>query len=47
VRSVLTFKRKGNGLVAGNRRTRLTLTVVSGGLDEEEGCLSEAADLNV
>ncbi len=25
----------------------MTLAVVSGGLDEEEGCLSEAADLNV
>ncbi|OGG52827.1 MAG: hypothetical protein A3F84_14200 [Candidatus Handelsmanbacteria bacterium RIFCSPLOWO2_12_FULL_64_10] len=44
---VSTFRRKGNDLVAGNRRARLTLAVVSGGLGEEEGCLSEAADLNV
>ncbi|MSS71088.1 MAG: DUF2357 domain-containing protein [Candidatus Latescibacteria bacterium] len=44
---VLTFRRKGGDLVAGNRRARLTLAAVSGGSLEEEACLSESADLNV
>lgn len=43
---VLPFKRKGNDLIAENRRARMTLAVVSGELDEE-GCLPEGADLNV
>ncbi len=42
----MPFKRRGDDLIADHRRVRLTLSVVSGGLDEE-GCLLESADLNV
>ena len=41
------FKRQGDTLVAANRRARLALSVVSGGLDEEDGCLLESVDLDV